>query len=250
MSHQATTASEIKVLIDGQETRVKPETTILRAARTLGISIPTLCHHPAVEPYGACRVCTVELKRGKRSRMVTACNYPLREEGLEILTQSERALRARRLVLELLMARCPEVKVIRDMAREAGLEKSRYPQGDTKERCILCGLCVNICNQVVGANAIGFISRGPDRKVGTPFLENSKDCIGCGACAFACPTQCISMTEKDGVRKIWDREFKLAVCPVCGNYYAPIEQLETIRKQVNLSPDHFKVCFTCRGLKL
>lgn len=249
MSHQATTASEIKVLIDGKETRVKPETTILQAAKTLGISIPTLCAHPAVESYGACRVCTVELKRGKRSRMVTACNYPIREEGLEIQTRSERALRARRLVLELLMARCPEVKVLRDLAREVGREKSRYPQGDEKERCILCGLCVNICREVVGANAIGFVSRGVDRKVGTPFLENSMDCIGCGACAFACPTQCISLTEKDGIRKIWEREFKLAVCPVCGNYYAPIDQLEMIRKQVNLPPDHFKVCFSCRGLK-
>jgi ferredoxin len=76
------------------------------------------------------------------------------------------------------------------------------------------------------------------------------DCIGCGACAFACPTQCIKMTEENGVRKIWGREFKLAVCPVCGNYYAPIEQLEKIQKQVNLPPDHFKVCFTCRGLKI
>ncbi len=88
MSHQATTPSEIKVLIDGKETRVKNGSTILQAARTLGITIPTLCSNPAVEPYGACRVCTVELKRGKRSRMVTACNYPIREEGLAIETKS------------------------------------------------------------------------------------------------------------------------------------------------------------------
>lgn len=240
--------SKVTVKIDGETTQVEPETTVLRAAQQLGISIPTLCSHHEVEPYGACRVCMVEVKEGKWSRMVTSCNYPIRKDGLEVETRSERALRTRRLVLELMLARCPEVEVIRELAREAGVEESRFPQEDGSEKCILCGLCVNVCSQVVGASAIGFVGRGITREVDPPFLARAEDCIGCGSCAYICPTQCIEMVEKDGVREIWGRKFEMKVCPECGNYIAPQEQLEYVRKRAGLPQDHFQKCFSCRNL--
>jgi heterodisulfide reductase subunit A len=183
----------IQITIDGRDTLVPPDTTILQIATELGIDIPTLCHHPALEPYGACRLCTVEIIDRGRSRLVTSCNYPIRGE-LEILTASETVVRGRRMIVELLWARCPDVQVFRDLAARYGIEKPRFePRED--ELCYLCGLCIRFCNEVVGAQAIGFIERGVDRKVGTPFYSISEACIACGACEFICPTGAIKVTD-------------------------------------------------------
>ncbi len=109
-----------KIIIDGKKINATDGTTVLTAAREHGIEIPTLCSHEALEQSGACRFCVVEIKKGKRSRIVTSCLYPV-EEGLEVNTKSERVLSVRRLVLQLLMARNPASDVIRELAVKAGV---------------------------------------------------------------------------------------------------------------------------------
>ena len=183
----------IQITIDGRTTMVPPETTILQVATDLGIEIPTLCYHPALEPYGACRLCTVEVIRDGWSRLVTACNYPIRQE-IEVLTASEKVIRGRRMIVELLWARCPEAEVFEQLGARYGIEKPRFEPREG-ELCYLCGLCVRFCNEVVGAKAISFTGRGVDREVGTPFYKISEACIACGACEFVCPTGAIKVTD-------------------------------------------------------
>jgi len=183
----------IKVIIDGHESFVERDTTILEAARQLGIDIPTLCHHPALQPYGACRLCTVEILRDGRSRLATACNYPIRDE-IEVLTASDKVIRGRKMIVELLWARCPEAKVFRELAAQMSIEKPRFEPYEG-ELCYLCGLCVRVCDELVGAKAISLVGRGVDREVATPFYMVSEDCIACGACEFICPTRAIKVTD-------------------------------------------------------
>ena len=183
----------VRFTIDGQEFQAEEGQTVLEVARRAGIHIPTLCYHPALEPYGACRLCTVEVIINGRSRLVTSCNYPIRQE-IEILTASDRVLRGRKMIVELLWARCPEAAVLRQLAAGYGIEKPRFEPREG-ELCYLCGLCVRMCNEVVGARAISFVSRGVDREVGTPFFKISEECIACGACEFICPTGAIKVAD-------------------------------------------------------
>ena len=188
--------SEVTLEIDGREVKAEEGMTILEAAKSVGIDIPALCYHPALSPFGACRMCSVEIESRGRSRIVTSCNYPV-EEGLVVNTKSPDVIEIRKMLSELLLARCPNVKVIQDLAQEYGVEKPRFKSED--EKCILCGLCTRICEERIGASAINFVGRGVDRKVETPFqgtLDINMDaCIGCGACAFVCPTGAIELED-------------------------------------------------------
>ncbi|MBM3334730.1 4Fe-4S dicluster domain-containing protein, partial [Candidatus Sumerlaeota bacterium] len=185
----------VKLRIDGVETEAERGTSVLKVAQRMGIVIPTLCYYEGLEPYGACRVCTVEVVRGRRRRLVTGCNYPV-DEGIEVFTDNDRVRRTRRMILEMLLARCSEVPCIKELAAQYGIEKSRFGY-DPKERCILCGLCVRMCDDLVKANVLSFAYRGTERKVVTPFeQEMATDvCIVCGACAHVCPTGAITMED-------------------------------------------------------
>jgi len=180
---------EIKLKIDGQEVIAKEGATILDVAKSKGINIPTLCYHKALSPFGSCRICSVEIidKRG-RSRIVTSCNYPV-EEGLVVFTKSEKTIKVRKLLLELLLARTPKVQKIKELALEYGIEKPSFWVEDEDEDCILCGLCTRVCDELIGVNAIDFAKRGVEREVTAPYHTFSNDCIGCGACAIICPTK-------------------------------------------------------------
>lgn len=188
--------AEVRITIDGIETRVEEGSYLLEAASALGIEIPTLCYYRYVTPYAACRLCCVEVRdRRKRTRIVTSCNYPA-EDGLEVRTRTPRVLAARRLNLEMLMSRCAPMPVLTELARKLGVETPRWGTGT--DTCILCGLCVRVCDEIVGAQALGFTSRGPSRVVTTPFDEEADACILCGACAALCPTGHIRMEEMGG----------------------------------------------------
>ncbi|MCX6680373.1 MAG: Coenzyme F420 hydrogenase/dehydrogenase, beta subunit C-terminal domain [Methanothrix sp.] len=183
--------TKLKIKIDGHEMEMDAKggsATILEAARLAGIHIPTLCHHPSIKPYGSCRLCTVQIVKNGRKKFVTACNYPV-EEGLVVITDSAEVAEIRKMILELLIARCPQEKRLRETAGEYGIFKPRFLQED--KSCILCGLCYRICEELVGVSAINAQNRGVSRDVDTPYGELSEDCIACGACALVCPTKSI-----------------------------------------------------------
>ncbi len=237
----------VTLTIDGREVQAKEGTTILEAARENNIYIPTLCYHEEVTPYGACRLCLVEVARNGRERLVASCLYEV-AEGLKVKTNSERIASNRRMLMELLLARCPNNKEIQDLARRLGVEKTSFKLDDNQ--CMLCALCVRVCQEVVGVSAISLVNRGVDRALATPFYEPSDVCIGCGSCAYVCPTNAIRFEDIGGTRYIYwpnnKMEFKLKQCKTCGNYWAPEKQLEYIIKKANLSPDAFDNCPDCR----
>ena len=193
--------NQVVLEIDGREVSVAGGTTILEAARTANIDIPTLCYHRALTPYGGCRLCTVEICREGRSRLVTSCVYPV-EEGLVVWTKSPAVVRDRKMLIELMLAQAPGARAIQDLAHEYGVIETRFAVEDPENLCILCGLCARICEERVGASAINFVGRGVKRRVQTPFQVTSDVdfdvCLACGSCASVCPTGAIKLEDITG----------------------------------------------------
>ena len=204
----------ISLTINGLRTSVEKGTTLLEAARFLGFPIPTLCYNESLSPYGACRLCVVEIGEGKGARLVSSCTYPA-QEGLVVRTASERVLKARRMIIELLLASCPQSKVIQDLASAHNVRRQRFKQ--EYEDCILCGLCVRMCQEQMMAKAIGFRGRGERRSIGTPFDIQSDVCRLCGGCIYICPACQLRCTYTQP---------ELAVCGGCANLSPPCIERE------------------------
>ena len=182
----------IKLTINGNVGEFPEGKTLLECIESTGIKVPTLCHHKALVPYGACRLCLVEISQNGRSTIQTSCTYPALD-GLVIQTESERVVKARKNMIELLWALCPDSKAIQNIAAEYGVKETRLPKKN--EDCFLCGLCVRMCEERMGIKAISFVHRGSRRKVTPPFDVLSDVCQTCGTCAFICPTERIKLKE-------------------------------------------------------
>ena len=195
--------------INGIDVSVDRGTNLLEAAEFLGLPIPTLCHMEGLTPYGACRLCVVEIGEGPNSKLVTSCTYPA-EEGLKVRTSSARVVRARKIIVELLLASCPQSKTIQDIAASMDVRQQRFRQEN--DDCILCGRCVRMCSEQMMAGAIGFTGRGEDRAIGTPFDSHSEVCRLCGGCIYVCPACELRCTYTDPEK---------AICGGCANLGPP-----------------------------
>ena len=242
------------VTIDGCKVEVEKGATILDAAKKAGIWIPTLCYHPAVSSDASCRICMVELDRGDWKQLVTACNYPVRRD-IVVYVSSERAQQARRGVMELLLARAPESQELKALAERMGVTETRYPNVTESQRnCILCGLCVRVCEEIIGRAAIGFAGRGVERTIAAPFRQPSEDCIGCGACAAICPVGTIKVRVHEDQQEVEISPFKsrakLLVCERCGAPLVSTQVSEQVLDKVKIDCEEFRerlrLCPKCR----
>ncbi len=219
--------------INGVNVSVEEGSTLLEAAEYLGFPIPTLCHMEGLSPYGACRLCVVEIGEGAKAKLVTSCTYPA-EPGLKVRTSSARVVRARKMIIELLLATCPQSKVIQDLASSYEVRQQRFRQ--EHEDCILCGRCVRMCKEQMMGNAIGFRGRGEKRSIGTPFDSRSETCRLCGGCMYVCPAcqlRC-TFTEPDK-----------AICGGCANLSPPCVEKESFDDMMC----YMKPCVACEIVK-
>jgi coenzyme F420 hydrogenase subunit beta len=200
----------INLSINGLNVSVEQGTTLLEAARLMGFPIPTLCYKDGLSPYGACRLCVVEVG--------------------EVRTASSRVIRARKMILELLLASCPQSKTIQDLAAAYGVHQQRFRQ--EYEDCILCGLCVRMCEEQMMAKAIGFRGRGENRSIGTPFDIQSEVCRLCGACMYICPACQLRCTFTEPER---------AICGGCENLTPPCIEKELFDDMMC----YMKPCVAC-----
>lgn len=238
----------VNMTVNGQPVAVPEGTVLLEAVRASGVDLPTLCYHEGMGPYGACRLCLVAITEPHKA-IVASCTYPV-EEGMVVETDAPEAMASRRLALEFLLSRCPQSSVIREMADREGVTFSRFgaPQPDqADELCMLCGLCVRVCRELIGAAAISFIGRGTERRVGTPFDMHSDACIGCGACAEICPTNAIKIEDRGNKRILhtWNTTVELHACPECGRFFAP-EPMSFLKEMFPEINDLWSLCPSCR----
>ena len=176
---------KINLTIDGIEVEAEEGMTILEAARSVGISIPTLCHHELLEPYGACRICVVEVEAGGRKGLAAACVRPV-DQDMVVVTRNAQISSIRKILIEQFLAHAPDSEVLLELGEEYGADKDRFEKQSTF--CILCGLCVRYCNEVVKKNAIGFFDRGSTREI--KFIPEiaAVACKDCKKCFPLCPT--------------------------------------------------------------
>jgi NADH dehydrogenase/NADH:ubiquinone oxidoreductase subunit G len=208
----------LHLTIDDQPLEVAEGRTLLEACREHGIHVPTLCYHPALEPHGACRLCMVEVSQPPRlARLVAACTYPC-EGGAVVKTDTERVQRSRRMTAELLLGGAPHTPEIIALAEELGVTEARF-QMPEENACVLCGLCVRACAEIVGVNAISMIRRGIGKTVSPPFQIASSTCIGCGTCVLICPTGALKLSDVTGFRSVHPSHtvYSRDYCRVCGD---------------------------------
>ncbi|DAC72193.1 MAG TPA: (2Fe-2S)-binding protein [Thermoplasmata archaeon] len=176
--------TSLSVTIDGKTIQADEGTSVLQSAKKAGIIIPTLCHDEALEPYGACRFCMVEIEKNNRKKLVASCCYPV-EKGLIVRTKTENVDKIRKILAELLLSVSPSGAHV-DIAKQYGIVQSRFKQTENSESpCSLCGLCVRYCAEVKKKNAVCFVGRGIDRTIA--LVPGASDtCSSCRECFNVC----------------------------------------------------------------
>ncbi len=180
--------SKILLQIDGREVEAREGMTVLEAAQSAGVLIPTLCHHKKLEPYGGCRICIVEVEDRGWTKLVVSCVYPV-GENVVVRTRSEKIDKTRKMILELLLAHAPDAWELQDLAKEYGADKDRFEK--EASFCIHCGLCVRYCAEVKKKNAVGFIDRGIRKEISFIPEIAAKECWDCKECFPLCPTSAL-----------------------------------------------------------
>ena len=176
----------ITIEINNNSYQAAEDQTIFEIAKSNGLYIPHLCYHKDLLPYGACRLCMVEIEVKGRSRLVASCGY-YPTEGLKVKTDSPGVHNVRKKLTELFFAIIPENETIKKLSIEYQINESRYKRNDTY--CIHCNLCVRYCNEVKGKNAIGSVGRGHEREIAwIPLTTYKSECEECNECIDLCPT--------------------------------------------------------------
>ncbi|GJQ47615.1 MAG: formate dehydrogenase subunit alpha [Candidatus Kuenenia stuttgartiensis] len=257
------------VIIDGKRVEADPSQTILEAARRVGIRIPTLCHDPRLKPSGACRICVVEVE-GK-DNLAASCATPV-SEGMKVSTRSEAVLRSRRLNLELLWSNHPNDCLTCDKAGECSLQNLMYeydvktsrfvkqnpvPAPDESNpaiyrdmnKCIMCGKCVRICDEVQGQHVWTFSDRGIKTRVSTAFEKSMQDggCVFCGHCVSVCPVG--ALMDKPVMKKArsWETRKVRTVCSYCGVGCSLVLHIKNneilqVTADINSAPNYGSLC--------
>ena len=241
----------VKLTIDGKVVQAREGEMVLAVCRREGFDIPALCHHEAVEPFGACRLCMVEITKKEWDGWkgyVTACLYPV-EEGLIVQTHSEKVIDIRRTVLDLQLARCPNSPEIRKLAAEYGVNQTSYEEVPDGDNCILCGLCTRICD-ALGFKAISTVDRGHGKRVAPPLDQPPPDCVGCLSCAQNCPTHFIEWSQGNKYRVIWGKKFEVIQCAQCGKLTITREFANALAERRNIPISYFDLCDDCHRKEL
>ncbi len=241
----------VHLTINGKVVQAEEGEMLLTVIRREGIQIPATCHHEAVEPFGACRLCTVEITKEEWdgwSNYVTSCLYPV-QDGLIINTHSPTVIELRKTLIDLQLARCPNSPEIRQLAEEYGITRTTYEEIPDGDNCILCALCTRICDQM-GFAAISTVGRGHGKVIAPPLDEAPPDCVGCLACALNCPTNVIEFTDEGSVRTIWKKQFELISCAKCDRKTITKEFAESLSESRNIPFSYFEICDECHRKEL
>jgi len=241
----------VNLTINGRIVQAKEGEMLLTVLRREKIDVPALCHHDAVEPFGACRLCTVEITKedwNGHSNYVTSCLYPV-EEGLIVSTHSPKVNELRKTILDLFLARHPNSPEVRQLAADYGVLKTSYETVVDGNNCILCGICTRICD-AMGFHAISTVGRGHGKEVAPPLHQVPPDCVGCLACAKNCPTHYIEYIFDNNYLTIWDKKFELMTCSRCGKKTITKEFAEYLSKNRDIPISYFEICDECHRKEL
>jgi predicted molibdopterin-dependent oxidoreductase YjgC len=238
----------VQIIVDENPVEAREGATLLEVLKQVGITIPTLCYHPALKPSGSCRLCAVEVPGRATGRQITMLACVLRvREGLEVRTAGQAVERARARAFRRLLQMAPQSRRLLEMARAYGIDPGPPPDG-----CIRCRLCIRVCKEIVGPGALKM-----EKREGLDFVVPIEgQCIGCGTCANICPTQVIRIDDRESVRTISIRDevigrHPLERCEGCGRLYATPRFLEHIHRRTSPHTDvksHHNYCPTCAKL--